>query len=202
MRLCAPWFLAVALALWYLRPRTMIWVTSSVNGKGYLVKNMPGHDAVADRLAVMERRIVDFLRAARREAPGDPRIQNILARWNGTLGETPRDEDIAYSVAKDSVYVCVRARDDPGRLEDMNTCMFVLLHELAHVATDSYGHEPEFWANMRFLLELAEATGFYEYQDFDNTRVSYCGKELGGSPLACVKDGSCPSQLAARRRAQ
>lgn len=187
---------AVAVVLWGLYrawPRRMKWVRSELTGKEYRVKNMEGFQAVADRLAFMELRVREFLDGAEAYAPGDPRLANIRRRWNGTLEETPNDADVAYSVGKDTISVCVRGQT--GALESENTCMFVLLHELAHVATDRYGHTAEFWSNMRLLLELAERTGTYTYQDFDSSATSYCGRPLAGSPLSCVKRGSCASQL-------
>jgi len=183
----------VGWALYVAWPRRMRWVQSDLTGKKYYVKNMPAAAAVADRLAFMELRIREFLVRAREYAPGDHRLANIARRWNGTLAETPNDEDVAYSIAKDAISVCVRGSD--GALEAENTTMFVLLHELAHIATDKYGHPPEFWANMRFLLELAEATGTYKYQDFDSQIISYCGRKLAASPLSCVKNGACSSEL-------
>lgn len=187
---------AVALALYAVWPRRMRWVLSDVTGKKYHVKNEPGAEAVADRLAMLELRIRRFLERAQAYAPGDPRLVNVVRRWNGTLAETPKDEDVAYSVSKDSISVCVRTPG--GGLEPENTAMFVLIHELAHIATDKYGHPPEFWANMRFLLELAEATDSYVYQDFDAGVVTYCGRRLAASPLSCVKNGGCGSSLARR----
>lgn len=188
--------LALALlALWWFWPRAMAWTRAELTGKWYYVRNMPGRQAVADRLAAMEVKINEFLDDADARAPGDPRLQNIRDRWNGTLAETPDRKDIAYAVAKDSIHVCIRAKHDPQALESVNTCMFVLLHELAHVATDGYGHMPRFWANMRFLLELAEATGHYRYEEFERTRTTYCGRRLGSSPLTCIKRGTCRSEL-------
>lgn len=193
--------IAVAVAAWALYiawPRHMKWVRSELTGKQYRVKNVPGAEEVADRLAFMELRVRDFVHKAKAYAPGDPRVANIERRWNGTLAETPKNEDVAYSVAKDTIYVCVRGED--GSLEPENRTMFVLLHELAHIATDRYGHPPEFWGNMRFLLELAEATGAYKYEDFDKRMTTYCGRKLAASPLSCVKNGSCSSELARARR--
>ena len=194
------WALAMVIVMWALYvawPRAMVWVRSDLTGKKYLVKNLPGAQRVADRLAFMELRIKDFLGKAEAYAPGDPRLENIRRRWNGTLAETKNDSDVAYSVGKDSVFVCVRAED--GSLESENTCMFVLIHEFAHLATDEYGHPPEFWGNMRFLLELAEVTGAYSYEDFDAQLTSYCGRTLAASPLSCVKNGACVSSLASKK---
>lgn len=184
----------VAVALW---PRRLVWTTAAANGKEYRVKPLPDRVEAANRLAQLETLLRRFLRAAEPLAPGDPRLQNIADRWNGTLAETPGGSDIAYSIGKDSVYVCVRG--EGGELDDINTCMFVLLHEIAHIATDSWGHTDDFWDNMKFLLELAEKTGTYTYQDFDASHVTYCGRKLGGSPLKCVKEGTCASTLPASR---
>lgn len=187
--------LAVAIAAWWWRRRGMVYVTSHINGKRYLVKNRPLKDRVADTLAEMELRVRRFLVAAEKLYPDDVRIRNIRRRWNGTLSETPDNaRDIAYSVGKDAVFVCVRTPDGQG-VEDMNTCMFVLLHELAHVATSDWGHPPVFWTNMRWLLEVAETTGHYVYQDFEASRTTYCGRRLGGNPLTCLKHGACRSEV-------
>jgi hypothetical protein len=187
----------VAWALYVAWPRNMKWVHSELTGKKYHVKNAEGAEAVADRLAFMELRIRDFLKRAESYAPGDHRLANIAKRWNGTLSETPNNEDVAYSISKDSISVCVKRPD--GSMEPENTTMFVLIHELAHIGTDRYGHTSEFWSNMRFLLELAEATGSYSYQDFDSQIISYCGRKLAASPLTCVKKGACNSELRAAR---
>lgn len=174
-------------------PRQLVWVRAPSTGKEYRVKPLPDAPLAADRLARLELLLRQFLERAERLAPGDPRLANIRARWNGTLAETPGGKDIAYSIGKDSVYVCVR--DARGTLDDVNTSMFVLVHELAHIGTDSWGHTGEFWKNMQFLLELAEKTGTYTYQDFEETHVTYCGRLLGGSPLKCIKEGTCESAL-------
>jgi ascorbate-specific PTS system EIIC-type component UlaA len=179
----------LALALVLAWPRRMRWVRSELTGKAYRVRNEPGAQGAADTLAVLETRVHEFLQRAQARAPGDRRLANIARRWNGTLAQTLNDEDVAYSVSKDSISICVSGEPDE------NTAMFVLLHELAHIATDGYGHPAEFWANMRFLLELAEATGAYRYQDFDGGVVEYCGRRLAASPLACVKRRTCASQL-------
>lgn len=187
--------LAGAASLWW-RRRGMVHVTSHINGKKYLVKNKKLKERVADTLAEMELRVRRFLVAAEKLYPDDVRIRNIRRRWNGTLSETPdHARDIAYSVGKDAVFVCVRTPDGAD-VEDMNTCMFVLLHELAHVATSDWGHPPVFWSNMRWLLEVAETTGHYVYQDFEANKTTYCGRQLGGNPLTCLKHGACRSEVA------
>lgn len=187
--------LCVLLGGWYwVWGRATVMKESHVTGKAYLVKNRKGSGAVADRLAELESHARRFLHAAKQLHPEDDRLLNISKRWNGTLAETPEDaKDVAYSISKKSIFICVRAKDG-DTIADFNTCVFVLLHELAHVATNSWGHKPEFWKNMQFLLEAAEATGFYTYQNFGEKIETYCGRKLTVSPLTCLKQGRCRSQ--------
>ena len=44
------------------------------------------------------------------------------------------EKSAAYVLNKgDQLRMCVRKRNDPTKLEDSNTMIFVLLHELAHL---------------------------------------------------------------------
>lgn len=183
----------VAWALWLAWPKRMIDVRSPVTGKVYTVKNAAGAQEVADRLAALELRVRKFLDEAEALVPGDARLANIRKRWNGTLSEIENTAEVAYSLGKDSVAVCVRSA--AGQMEPDNTAMFVLIHELAHIASDKYGHTSEFWDNMQFLLELAERTGLYSYQPFESGDDAYCGFPLKSSPLTCVKKGTCAAML-------
>lgn len=193
--LAALLLLAVAALLLAWRGRRTLWLPGGPAGKLYRVNNAPGAAEVAARLALLEARARAFLADAERRAPGDARLANIRERWDGTLSETPvGSADVAYSVGKGAISLCVRGPG--GGVEGLNTSMFVLLHELAHVATDQYGHSSDFWDNMRFLLELADASGAYEYQRFEaGPPQAYCGTPLTSSPLTCVKDKACASTL-------
>jgi hypothetical protein len=161
---------------------------------GVLVKNRPGKHEVAALLKTLRERLHAFVDAAARAVPDDPRIRRIRARWSGGLAElADGGTSLAYSLNKDSIYVCIRAPD--GSLPDANAAMFVLLHELAHVACVSYGHTPEFWETMKYLLELANSLGFYTYVDHGATPTTLCGHVLGPSPLTCVRENTCKTSL-------
>jgi hypothetical protein len=180
--------------VWFVtRHAAMTWQTSS-SGKLYYVKRAPGQDLVADRLDLLTARLNQLLEQADDAYPGDIRIANVRARWNGTLGEVSEKDDIAYSMNKQEVHVCVRNPAN-GQLESENTSMYVLLHEIAHVATDTYGHPPEFWLNFRWFLEVADSLGLYEYEDFDTKETTFCGHTLGNNVLRCRKRGECDSLL-------
>jgi hypothetical protein len=162
--------------------------------EGYYVNNRPGKEQVVALLQKLQGRLHAFLQAAPTQ---DPRFQRIREKWSGTLaeidGESQREGSLAYSLNKDSIHVCVRAAD--GSLADENTATFVLIHELAHIATHSYGHTDEFWNNMKYLLEVAEKLGFYRYVHHGKTPTTLCGHQLGTSPLTCVREKTCSSTL-------
>ena len=171
----------------------MTWCASS-SGKLFYVKRGPGQELVANRLELLTRQMHELLDAADAMYPGDARIANVRARWTGTLSETEQEGDIAFTMSKQTVSVCVRA--PRGGLESENTTMYVLLHEIAHVATNTYGHTPVYWRNFRWFLEIAEKLNFYTYQDFDAIQTTFCGHSLGNNVLSCVKKKTCKTLLA------
>jgi len=176
-------------------------VRSGLDGAPYRVHR--GHadaQGAADLLAALNRRAVDLLRALRREypphgrgggRPGEARraaaVARLLARYNpDNLAEnSPRDPggDTAFSQDKGSIVaICLRARDRPATLHDLDTLTFVTLHEMAHIALDATDHPPEFWATFRFLLEAAEAAGVYASADFAAAPRMYCGLRVDYNP--------------------
>ena len=101
---------------------------------------------------------------------------------------SPNNNYTSYSINKgEKLVFCIRKKrgSHANELMDLNTMMFVAIHELAHLMTKSVGHTPEFWANMKFLLQQAikEDVSVYEEQDFSNNPEQYCGMTITDSPL-------------------
>jgi hypothetical protein len=72
---------------------------------------------------------------------------------------------------------------EPYPFIDENTIMFVLLHELSHLMTESIGHTPEFWNNFRMLLQDCIKNGKYTPVNYTQNPVEYCGMTISDSPL-------------------
>lgn len=95
---------------------------------------------------------------------------------------SPGNKYTSYSINKgEKIVFCIRSKVD-DKLEDLNTMMFVAIHELAHLMTKSIGHEPEFWNNMKYLLTVGKKIGVYKKQDFKNNPVDYCGTKITNTP--------------------
>jgi hypothetical protein len=168
---------------------------------GFLVKDQPGKDTVAQRLKDLQRNIIVLLEYAE-SSPGDfscdACVRRIRQRWSGTVSEIKSTKDnIAYTENKRNVHVCIQQPDGIG-LDSENTCMYTLLHELAHICTDEWGHTDTFWDNFKFLLELAVKAGVYKYSTYTDD-TTYCGHFVGRSPLTCVQTQSCTSEMSERR---
>lgn len=173
-------------------PSRMTFVRAT-NGVAYNVRRSKDATEAAERLAVLQRECTRFLRDAAAKFPASPVVARILRRWNGTIAEVPNEDEVAFSLDKRTISVCLRSKET-GQLESLNASMFVLLHELAHIATPHVGHTPEFWRNMKTLLEMAHRLGYYKDDDHrpDST---FCGHPLGMSPMTCVRERTCSSEL-------
>lgn len=169
-------------------------VQSNLDGKKYHVRADPSEllqKETADYLAKLSERInklVNYMYD--KKLPNEEISKRLANRWrNCTLKETSQGEkSAAYTVNKgDEMRICVRTGN---KLEDINTSMFVLLHELAHLMSNSYGHNAEFKENFSYIVHLASAIGTYKPQDFGGAPVNYCGNVVTIHSTPC-SDGMC-----------
>ena len=80
----------------------------------------------------------------------------------------------SYSLNKgEKIVICVRSKDSKNELTDINTVMFVVLRELAHLMTLSVGHNDEFWENFRFILAHAIEWKLYTVENYEKPKP-YC----------------------------
>ena len=114
---------------------------------------------------------------------GDDRIQRLKENFKPDNIREGIDDPkyTSYSINKgEQIVLCLRTNN---KLMDINTMMFVVLHELAHICTISIGHTKEFWTNFKWILEESINIGIYKKQDFKLNNVEYCGMTITGSPL-------------------
>jgi hypothetical protein len=98
------------------------------------------------------------------------RIQNVVISEN-----THDSEYTSYSVNKgDEMVICLRSKQD-NSLHDLNLIMYVVLHEMAHVACPEQGHTELFKKIFIFLQEEAIKLGIYTHVEYDVDPHNYCG---------------------------
>lgn len=158
------------------------------DGREYLVQNYPDRAEAAEMLGRLRARLDALLAyaAARPELASDPRVVRLRENWNrDTLNEgSNHSRYTSYTTDKSDITMCLRSATT-NRIEPETLLVFVLLHEAAHCATAQAedAHNPDFWANFKFILEVAVAAGLYVKQDFRARPVKFCGVDVTDSPL-------------------
>jgi len=118
--------------------------------------------------------------------PDQPNVRRLVEGFNPKkISETlPTSEYTAFSENKgERIAFCLDTKKTGGNMIDENTLMFVAIHEMAHVATESIGHTDEFWKNFKFLLECAVEMGIYKPEDYKKDPKGYCGMKITDNPF-------------------
>tara|TARA_Y100000996_G_scaffold408583_1_gene387906 strand:+ start:311 stop:889 length:579 start_codon:yes stop_codon:yes gene_type:complete len=158
-------------------------VKSSINNKEYYVRKLPDKQQAADKLAKLTldlKKLINHVQGDMRD--GVDKLEN---RFNSDIitENIPGSKYVAYSVNKgQELSICIRDKET-DRFIDYNTIIFVAIHELSHIMTNSRGHTEEFWDNMKYLLEQASDIGIYSPVDYSSNPVNYCGEEINSTPM-------------------
>ena len=125
--------------------------------------------------------------------PNKEIADRVYKRFKNTIiNETPpNDSGAAYTVNKGPINICIQKKD--GKFHDLNDAIFVILHELAHVMSVSYGHGEEFQENFDYIVKYAVKLGVWKDENYENNATDYCGVEITSSP--CDNDGCTKSSL-------
>ena len=161
-------------------------IYSDVDGKRYCVRERSKLTLAADRLAHVRAHLDHLVHHCSNTKSDLSSVKRMVANYNPkNICETlPTSEYTAYSENKgEKLAFCLdKNKNSQGGLIDLNTLTFVAIHELAHVATKSIGHTPEFWANFKMLLEEAVEIDIYTPINYNEEPVTYCGMEISDNP--------------------
>lgn len=156
-------------------------MTPTVNqSKQYLVREHVDAPASATMLEQIDHRIqalLGYLSEHGNQYPEYvPYIDQLLK--NGPrikLTEaSPKSRHTSYTINKgEEIAICLR--DPQDRMHDINTIMYVTIHELAHVACPEVGHTPLFREIFVFLLKISIQIGIYNQVNYQKTPQAYCG---------------------------
>lgn len=159
-------------------------VKSNVDGRKYIVQDLTDKQKAADYLAKVNSNVQDLINKLITDHPIDRRIQSLKTRYNpDNISEgSSQSGYTSYSVNKgEKLVICIRQKD--GKFADINDVMYVVIHELGHLATDEIGHTKAFWDNFLFILKEAVRHGYYEYRNYNKRPVPYCGIQLSSTIL-------------------
>lgn len=150
---------------------------SNVDGKMYSVKKGPHAQEAADTLALINQKCSILVRSLPSSGAFAENNKLLQARYNpGNITENILSQEAAFTLNKgEQISFCLRTVDNQGRVYDINTLMYVAIHELAHIGCKSTGHTPEFIEYFRYLIKEGMNKGVYRYIDYSKNPVNYCG---------------------------
>ena len=92
----------------------------------------------------------------------------------------------SYTVNKgEQIIFCLRSKlidkyINSSNIHNINLIMYVVLHEIAHIACPEYGHTPLFKDIFTFFCDEADTMGIYKKIDFKIHPTEYCGMTITG----------------------
>ena len=161
-------------------------IISDVNGNKYCVRDRNKLELAADRLAHVNNNLNKLVNHLSKKYPTKENVQRLVNGYNPKkIYETlPTSEFTAYSENKgEKLAFCLDTeKNSKGRLIDINTLMYVALHEVSHIATKSIGHNDEFWNNFKFMITEAKEINIYNPVDYQKEPARYCGMNINDNP--------------------
>jgi len=158
---------------------------NSSNGKTYGIQEKMHDSHVAlELLSKLDTNMSDFVTRLQAKYPNDDRVQRLVKGYKHVkIEETTEergDDDTSFTINKGELMsICLRAyknTDTERPFHDYNSLCFVMIHEMAHIASISEGHNFEFIENFKFLLKEAVSMGYYNPVDYSKNPFMYCGK--------------------------
>ena len=125
-----------------------------------------GMDRQAGMLIELKKKYRDMIEVLRKT--GDPIWNPILKESIITGLRGKKDGVIGSNVNKGyEIYICLDG-------DDVNSAMYILIHEMAHMTVPEYDHTEAFWTNFKRLKDICIEAGLYHKGGERN----YCGDAI------------------------
>ena len=168
--------------------KNIIDIKTGVDGEKYSVQSeFEDKDEAAEMIAELNNIVIVFIDNLYNKYPFDDRVKRLKRKYNPkkVIEGNPHNAEnsTSYSISKGEQLVwCIRSKKN-SNIHKKNLLMFVVIHELAHIASVNYGHGEEFLENFKFLLEEAIDDGIYVRQNFFAQPEEYCGMQIHTTPV-------------------
>lgn len=164
-------------------------VYSGIDNRRYRVlrsQNKEDQKRAADTLARINQKVLIFRNHLMRNPNPDfqKEIENLQNKYNPDhLSEASNEigYDISsYTVNKgEEIGLCLKCRGcDESTFEPENTLMYVMIHELSHVANDEEGHGKRFQEINKYFTKEASKSQVWLYRNYEERPAMYCGVKI------------------------
>lgn len=156
-------------------------VRSNINNKYYWVQQLPFPQIAANILAIINIRIHKLKDYLMTNIEKFPAYQKYIQQLNRNISalklqeNSPFSGTTSYTVNKgETMAICLRSKKN-GKFHDLNLIMYVVLHELAHIACPETGHTELFKNIFIFFLKISVKLDLYYNVNYQIYPVEYCG---------------------------
>jgi predicted metal-dependent hydrolase len=184
---CIILFVILYFSITYYNNRNHTYVKAD-DGNEYRVQIAEDNKESANLLSDAITRVKTLLDHLKKSESQDIRTKTLLSRFNpeNITENDPQEMKsgvTSYTVNKgEKIVVCLRQRNN--NFVEINTLMYVIIHELAHICDlTSEQHDEKFWNNFEWLLEHAVNIGIYNYVDYSKDQEPYCGMNITSNVL-------------------
>lgn len=160
------------------------------DGRQYEMQNLPNKEGAVSMMSEIRASLEKLYKHYKDEPAlaADPPVARFLQRFTPDVfvENDMQSKDTSYSENKGQrIVVCLRDKTKAPEypLIDKNTVMFVVLHEMAHLMTETIGHTQEFWTNFKRLLGDAVSIGIYHPVNYAHQPTPYCGMMIRDTPI-------------------
>ena len=168
----------------YNKNKNITVLKSTNDNRKYRLLDLPGKEKCMEILVQLNKNVLQLLSYIKDEDREG--IKDLLDNYRpDSLNENLENRSLqAYSLNKgEEICLCLREPENELIIiDDMNTLMFVLVHELAHLMTDDIGHTNKFWNNMAYLLKKSSEINLYNPINYKISPVMYCGVKIDETP--------------------
>ena len=184
---CIILFVILYFSITYYNNRNHTYVKAD-DGNEYRVQIAEDNKESANLLSDAITRVKTLLDHLKKSESQDIRTKTLLSRFNpeNITENDPQEMKsgvTSYTVNKgEKIVVCLRQRNN--NFVEINTLMYVIIHELAHICDlTSEQHDEKFWNNFEWLLEHSVNIGIYNYIDYSKDQEPYCGMNITSNVL-------------------
>tara|TARA_B100001564_G_C20544379_1_gene625902 strand:+ start:381 stop:1028 length:648 start_codon:yes stop_codon:yes gene_type:complete len=187
--------LSICLIITYFILRDNLIKTKASNNKSYYTQKINAEIAV-EKLVKIDDFLSKLNKLLVKEHQNHILIQKKLSKPITIMELPEKSKHIAYTLNKNNLHICLRNKN--GTFEtQFNRVYFVVMHELAHIITKSIGHTEEYWNNYKLILKTAIDNNLYEYKNYYEEPIEFCGKKITSTPyiIGGKSCSMCPYKL-------
>ena len=106
------------------------------------------------------------------------RIDDKIDKMNLYENIDYKSDTTSYTINKgQEMAVCLRSKNDK-KIHDINEIMYVIIHEISHIACPELGHTKLFLKINKYFLQKSIEAQIYIYDDYAKNPIEYCGIEI------------------------